>query len=418
MSVDGSGPPPDVTAGATDITSSHDATGDVVIRLDDVTSRAGDGTAPVRDLSLDVRRGELLALVGPPGCGTSTVLRLVNRLVEASAGSVLLDGRDVAGTDAVQLRRGLGFASRPGGLLPHQSARVAAATVPLLQGCDGAAARRSADEALELVGLDPWAAGDRLPSELGRDDQQRVAVARAVAAAPAVLLLDDPFGDVDPAERLRLQADLRRVLAARPTTVLLSTEDLDEAVNLADRIAVFSAGGVLEQVGSPATLLSAPANPFVLEFIGSDRGLRRLAVTPIRVEDLDQPTLLAPGDGVGYAATALELDNRSWGIVRDADTDALLGWVPRRSLTQAMRRGDEQGRVADWVEPFGATVQRSETLRTAFSVLLGQDLRWVPVLDGLTYVGVLTPDVVHTALRVSGSDLSGSDLSGSGSARP
>ncbi|WP_308470071.1 ATP-binding cassette domain-containing protein [Kineococcus rubinsiae] len=378
-----------------------------------MTSRPGDGVDPVRGLSLDVRRGELLALVGPPGCGTATVLRLVNRLVAAASGSVLVDGRDVAGTDAVQLRRGTGFVARPGGLLPHQSARAAAATVPALQGFDDAAARRCADEALELTGLDPWAAGDRLPSELGRDDQQRVATARAIAAGPAVLLLDDPFGDVDPAERLRLQADLRRVQEARRMTVLLATEDLDEAVNLADRIAVFSAGGVLEQVGDPGTLLSAPANPFVLEFIGSDRGLRRLAVTPLRVEDLDQPTLLAPGDGVGYAATALELDHRSWGIVRDADTDALLGWVTRRSLTQAMRRGDANGRVEDWIQAFGATVQRSETLRTAFSVLLGQDLRWVPVLDGLTYVGVLTPDVVHTALRSGGADPDGSNLGSS-----
>ncbi|WP_338073705.1 ATP-binding cassette domain-containing protein [Kineococcus siccus] len=365
----------------------------------DATSRPGAGVDPVRGLSLDVRRGEVVALVGPAGCGASTVLRLVNRLVATSAGAVLVDGRDVTGTDAVQLRRGTGFVARPGGLLPHQSARAAAATVPRLLGWDAAAARRSADEALELVGLDPWACGDRLPSELTREDQQRVALARAVAAGPAVLLLDDPFGDADPAERTRLQADLRHVRDTRPTTVLLATEDLDEAVQLADRIGVLSASGTLEQLDDPATLLSEPANEFVLRFIGSDRGLRRLAVTPIRVEDLDQPTVLAPGDGVGYAATALELDSRSWGIVRDADTAALLGWVPRRSLTQAMRRGDAHGRVADWVEGFGATVQSSETLRTGFSVLLGQDLRWVPVLDGATYVGVLTPDVVHTALR-------------------
>ncbi|WP_345711824.1 ATP-binding cassette domain-containing protein, partial [Kineococcus glutinatus] len=251
----------------------------------------------------------------------------------------------------------------------------------------------------ELVGLDPAEHGRRYPHELSGGQQQRVGVARALAADPPVLLMDEPFGAVDPVVRERLQREFARIQHELHKTVLLVTHDLDEAVRLGDRIAVFSAGGVLEQYADPATLLSAPANEFVVGFIGSDRGLRRLAVTPIRVEDLDQPTVLARGDGVAYASTALEVDSRSWGVVLDADEEHLLGWVSRGSLTDAMRGGARQGTVGDWLRPFEATIQRTETLRTGFSTLLGQDLRWVPVLEGDRYVGILTPDVVHDALR-------------------
>ncbi|WP_432523545.1 ABC transporter ATP-binding protein [Kineococcus sp. SYSU DK006] len=374
---------------------------DEVIRFEQVTKRYGrPGSAPaVGELTMGVRRGELVALVGPSGCGKSTILRMVNRLVEPTGGRVVVDGRDNAHVDAVALRRGIGYVIQAGGLLPHRTVRQNVATVPRLLGWDAAVVRTRTDELLELVGLDPWAHGDRYPAQLSGGQQQRVGVARALAADPPVLLMDEPFGAVDPVVRDRLQTEFRRIQQELGKTVLFVTHDLDEAVKLADRIAVFSVGGVLEQYAAPGTLLSDPASEFVVRFIGSDRGLRRLAVTPIRPEDLEHPLVLAPGDGVAYAATAMEVDGRSWALVLQGDPGRLVGWVPRGPLTEAMRRGERAGRVGDHVRPFDVTVQAVETMRTAFSTLLAQELRFLPVLDGEEFVGVLTPDVVHTALR-------------------
>ena len=387
-----------MTAGSEDPGPLDDAPGDEeVIRFEGVSKRYGRHDSPaVRHLDLAVRRGELVALVGPSGCGKSTILRMVNRLVEPTGGRVVVDGRDTARTDAVALRRGIGYVIQAGGLLPHRTVRQNIATVPKLLGWDPALTRRRGDELLELVGLDPWAHGDRYPAQLSGGQQQRVGVARALAADPPVLLMDEPFGAVDPVVRDRLQGEFRRIQRELRKTVLFVTHDLDEAVRIADRVAVFSTGGVLEQIADPATLLSAPASEFVVDFVGSDRGLRRLAVTPIRAEDLERPLVLAPGDGAAYAATALELDGRPWAVVLDG-SGRLLGWVPRGALLAA--RGNRAARVGDHVREFGTRIGAHEDLRSAFSALLAQELRFLPVLDGEEFLGVLTPDVVHTALR-------------------
>lgn len=379
-----------------------DTDDDVLLRFDGVGKRYRDGTDAVRDLTMDVRRGELLALVGPSGCGKSTILRMVNLLVRPTSGRVLLEGRDTARVDATELRRGIGYVIQAGGLMPHRTVRQNVATVPRLLGWDHTVSRARADELLELVGLDPWGHGDRYPAQLSGGQQQRVGVARALAADPPVLLMDEPFGAVDPVVRVRLQTEFRRIQTELGKTVLFVTHDLDEAIALADRIAVFSPRGTLEQLADPATLLSAPASEFVVEFTGSDRGLRRLAVTPLRPEDLERPVVLSPGDGAGYAATALEVDGRAWGVVRERQTGRLVGWVPRGSLVAAVRRGEREAAVARFVQRFDTTVQLRESMRSAFSTLMTQEQKFLPVLDGEEFVGILTPDVVHTALRSTG----------------
>jgi osmoprotectant transport system ATP-binding protein len=369
---------------------------DNVIRFEGVVKRYGRHDSPaVSHLDLTVRRGELVALVGPSGCGKSTILRMVNRLVEPSGGRIVVDGRDAAHTDVVALRRGIGYVIQAAGLLPHRTIRQNVATVPRLLGWDADVTRKRVDELLELVGLDGWAHGDRYPAQLSGGQQQRVGVARALAADPPVLLMDEPFGAVDPVVRDRLQTEFRRIQQELGKTVLFVTHDLDEAVKLADRIAVFSTGGVLEQIADPGTLLSAPASEFVVDFTGSDRGLRRLAVTPIRSDDLERPLVFAPRDGAAYAATALELDGRQWAVVLDGGR--LLGWVPRGPLVE--HRGDRLARVGDHTRRFPTTIDAGENLRTAFSALLAQELRFLPVLAGEEFLGFLTPDVVHTALR-------------------
>ncbi|MHB1065467.1 MAG: ABC transporter ATP-binding protein [Georgenia sp.] len=270
--------------------------GHPLIRFDGVRKAYDDGTVAVSGLDLEVYEHELLTLVGPSGSGKSTLLRMVNRLVEPTAGRVLLDGEDVAGQDPVALRRGIGYVIQNVGLFPHRTVAQNIATVPGLLHWDRARTRARVDELLELVGLDPAAHGPRYPHELSGGQRQRVGVARALATNPRVMLMDEPFGAVDPEGRRALQSEFRRIHTELGTTVLLVTHDIDEAVGLGDRVAVFSQGGHLEQIAAPGEVLAAPATAFVENFIGAARSLRMLAVTTLRAQDLE-PDAAAGEDG-------------------------------------------------------------------------------------------------------------------------
>ncbi|WP_328342306.1 ABC transporter ATP-binding protein [Micromonospora sp. NBC_00421] len=260
------------------------------ITLDGIRKQYPDGTEAVRELSLEVAAGELVVLIGPSGCGKSTVLRMVNRLIEPTAGRILLGDEDITRVDPVRLRRRIGYVIQNVGLFPHQTVTTNVGTVPRLLGWSKERIRQRSGELLELVGLDPAQFGRRYPHELSGGQRQRVGVARALAADPVVLLMDEPFSAVDPIVRTRLQEEFLRLQAEVRKTIVLVTHDLDEAVRLGDRIAVLSEGGRLEQYDTPAALLGAPASPFVREFVGADRGIRRLAVTPVTREVLDGET--------------------------------------------------------------------------------------------------------------------------------
>ncbi|MFG1870056.1 ABC transporter ATP-binding protein [Micromonospora arborensis] len=286
----------DVTPEAADVTQSPRAAS---ISLQGIQKRYPDGTEAVRDLSLDVRAGELVVLIGPSGCGKSTVLRMINRLIEPTGGRITLGDEDVTDVDPVRLRRRIGYVIQNVGLFPHQTVRANVATVPGLLRWPKSQTRARVDELLDLVGLDPAQFGGRYPHELSGGQRQRVGVARALAADPVVLLMDEPFSAVDPIVRARLQEEFLRLQAEVRKTIVLVTHDLDEAVRLGDRIAVLSEGGHLEQYDTPAALLGAPATPFVREFVGADRGIRRLAVTPLDRESLEP----VPGDAVADLPT-------------------------------------------------------------------------------------------------------------------
>jgi osmoprotectant transport system ATP-binding protein len=284
-----------------------------MIRFEHVTKRYPDGpnakggaggaggTTAVDDLSFDVAEGELVTLVGPSGCGKTTTMKMVNRLVEPDTGRVLLGGEDVAGVDPVRLRRTIGYVIQQVGLFPHRTVLDNTATVPALLGWKKARARERAAELLDLVGLDPGRYGHRYPEQLSGGQRQRVGVARALAADPPVLLMDEPFGAVDPVVRERLQTEFLNLQATVRKTVLLVTHDLAEAVRLGDRIAVYGQGRI-EQFDTPATVLGAPANPYVADFVGADRALRRLAVTPLTEADLDPVAGPATGPAAGQTA--------------------------------------------------------------------------------------------------------------------
>ncbi len=275
----------------------RDATADVMIRLDDVSKKFGDRAPAVDSLSLDIASGEIAVLIGPSGCGKTTTMRMINRLIEPTSGRIFLDGDDVTHVEVVQLRRRIGYVIQQVGLFPHQTVAANVATVPTLLGWDRARKQARVNELLELVSLDPGEYADRYPHELSGGQRQRVGVARALAADPPVLLMDEPFGAVDPIARDHLQEEFLALQAEVHKTVVFVTHDLDEAVRLGDRIAVLSVGGHLEQYADPATVLGAPATDFVRTFVGGDRSLKALSVTPLRDVRLEHV------DGKDYAST-------------------------------------------------------------------------------------------------------------------
>jgi osmoprotectant transport system ATP-binding protein len=278
-----------------------------VINFEHVTKRYPDGTVAVDDLTLEVPEGTLAVFVGPSGCGKTTSMRMINRMIEPTSGTLTVDGRDVTKVDPVKLRLGIGYVIQSAGLMPHLRVVDNVATVPVLRGESRRSARRSALGVLERVGLDPKLA-DRYPAQLSGGQQQRVGVARALAADPPILLMDEPFSAVDPVVREDLQTEILRLQSELRKTIVFVTHDIDEAIKLGDKVAVFGRGGVLQQYDAPARLLSNPANDEVAEFVGADRGYRGLQffhATGLPLHDIRhvaEPEInalaLSPGDWV------------------------------------------------------------------------------------------------------------------------
>ncbi|WP_228993027.1 ABC transporter ATP-binding protein [Streptomyces sp. DH8] len=369
-----------------------------MIRFEHVTKRYADGTTAVDDLSFEVAEGELVTLVGPSGCGKTTTMKMVNRLIEPTEGGIFLDGDDISTIDPVRLRRRIGYVIQQVGLFPHRTVLENTATVPHLLGWKRGKGRERAAELLDLVGLDPSVYGDRYPEQLSGGQRQRVGVARALAADPPVLLMDEPFGAVDPVVRERLQNEFLKLQAQVRKTVLFVTHDIEEAVRLGDRIAVYGQGRI-EQFDSPASVLGAPSTPYVADFVGADRGLKRLSVTPVEESDLDQPPVVHLDDPLAAATERLRSQGARWAVVLDG-RDNLHGWIPADATTGAATGGavrDHARRMEAWL-PLGAP------LKQAFATMLQHDAGWIAVVDeagGGRFLGVLTPARLHEALRRS-----------------
>jgi osmoprotectant transport system ATP-binding protein len=363
-----------------------------MITLDRVTKRYGADSVAVAELSLTVPDGEICVLVGPSGCGKTTTLRMINRLIEPSGGRILIDGTDVLKINPVQLRRSIGYVIQQGGLFPHRRVADNVATVPRLLGWDRGRVDARVRELLDLVGLDPNLYGRRFPHELSGGERQRVGVARALGADPPVLLMDEPFAAVDPITRQRLQQQLLELQAGLKKTIVFVTHDIEEATKLGDRIAVLSKGGVLEQYDTPSEVLGRPATAFVADFVGADRGVRRLAVVCIDPDDLFHPPLVTPELSMLDARSRVGGADSRWAVVVDDDAH-LLGWI---DLEPGLR-----GSVSDHLVPFDVQVPVGTSLRAAFGEMLQHDVRWIPVVDGDRYLGVLTPNRLHAAMRRS-----------------
>jgi osmoprotectant transport system ATP-binding protein len=264
-----------------------------VIRFEHLTKKFG-STLAVTDLSLEVDEGEIVMLLGPSGCGKTTTLKMVNRLIEPTSGKILVAGQDTSQVDPVRLRRGIGYVIQQSGLFPHMTVADNIGTVPRLLGWKESRILARVRELLELVGLDPDSDFTRLPRELSGGQAQRVGVARALAADPPVMLMDEPFGALDPLTRERLQEQLLRLQGIVRKTILFVSHDVEEAVRLGSRIALLNVGGVLEQYDTPVRLLGKPANDFVAGFMGRDRQLRRLSLLSIARAQLDPPAPSLP----------------------------------------------------------------------------------------------------------------------------
>ncbi|MFN2625538.1 MAG: betaine/proline/choline family ABC transporter ATP-binding protein [Mycobacteriales bacterium] len=362
-----------------------------MIELDRVTKRYGDTTV-VDELTLEVGVGELCVLVGPSGCGKTTTMKMINRLVEPTSGRIRVDGKDVLGLPVAELRRGIGYVIQHVGLFPHLSIEANVATVPRLLGWDKRRIQGRVAELLDLVGLEHARYARRYPHELSGGQRQRVGVARALAADPPVLLMDEPFGAIDPITRARLQQEFRRLQAELRKTVVFVTHDVDEAVLLGNRIAVLREGGVLEQYDTPAAILARPATAFVAEFVGSDRGLKQLSVTTVERSALETAVVVDAAATLSDARRLLRKADADLAVVIDA------GGAPVGALQRADASG--RGRVDGHARAL-PVVEVGSALKDAFAELLQQDHPVLAVVEDGRYVGVLTPGGVHRALRAS-----------------
>ena len=363
-----------------------DAAPTAAIRLERLTKRYPGAARPAVDgLDLTIPRGELVALVGPSGCGKTTTLKMINRLVEPTGGTVWLEGTDVRTMPVHELRRGIGYVIQQAGLFPHRKVAANIATVPQLAGWSKDRVAARVRELAELVELDPDLL-DRYPSALSGGQQQRVGVARALAADPPVLLMDEPYSAVDPIVRARLQDELIALQRRVQKTIVLVTHDIDEAIKLADRIAILKVGGILGQVGPPEELLRAPADDFVADFLGDDRGIKRLSLMRVAQARLSPGPVAAPGTPAAGARAVMADQETDWVAVVTAD-GRLAGWVGAAALA-------DDGTVDPAAaEPFAAVVHPDTTLKAALDTIVTSRTRVAVVVDGDgRYQGVLTLD--------------------------
>jgi osmoprotectant transport system ATP-binding protein len=371
-----------------------------LITFESVTKRYPGGTVAVDALDLQIPDGQTMVLVGPSGCGKTTTLRMINRLIDPSEGRIMLDGNDISTVEAPQLRRGIGYVIQQAGLFPHRTIEDNIATVPLLEGWNKAKARDRARELMDLVGLDADMAR-RYPYQLSGGQQQRVGVARALAADPPVLLMDEPFSAVDPIVRSSLQDELIRLQAELHKTVVLVTHDVEEAIKVGDQVAVFYPHGKIAQLDTPQHLLGSPADEYVENFLGFDRGIRRLAFFSAGQLDLENGTVL-PGDTtVEQARAAAQRCGESWVLVTDGNGKPQ-GWFALADLDSQPGR-ETLGTLSLPLAPLGHTFQVGrDSLRAALdATVLSRTGRAAGVDDQGRVLGITTYDRLRAAIQTA-----------------
>ena len=356
-----------------DFLSSSDGRG-VEIRLDDVSKvYAGTDEPAVEGVTMTIPAGEIVVFVGPSGCGKTTTMKMINRLIEPSSGTILIDGEDVMKLDGDELRRHVGYVIQQIGLLPHMTISENVALVPKMLGWDKGRTSKRVDELLDVTGLDPRVFGPRYPKQLSGGQQQRVGVARALAADPPVMLMDEPFGATDPITRDKLQNEFLRLQQELGKTIVFVTHDFDEAVKMGDRIAVLREQSRIAQYDRPSVILSHPAEQYVADFIGSGPSLKRLDLAEVRSLQLRQPMTVEPGDDGAAVAARADREGKAWVLALGK------GRRPRAWVTpdQLRARG-----VEATGEPAGPVVGSDATLRDALDAILRSPTDGAVVVDG------------------------------------
>ena len=367
----------------------------VTKRYDAPTGRNKDKPTPgaVNDLSLHVPAGKICCLVGPSGCGKTTSLKMVNRLIEPTSGKIMIDGVDAGTRELTELRRSIGYVIQQIGLFPHQTIGDNVATVPRLLGWPTSRLRERSEELLAIVGLDPAKYRDRFPSQLSGGERQRVGVARALAADPPIMLMDEPFGAVDPIVRDRLQNEFLRLQETIAKTILFVTHDIDEAIKMGDLVAVMQVGGHLAQYAPPSEILASPASEFVARFVGADRGLKRLSLTRVGELELQQPATAQPGDDAAEARGRALADPFNYLLLVD-EARRPIGWIAEEDIPA---NGVLTEELADAQSPI---LNRRTTLKDALSLLLDAGVQAGIVADRAGAVlGIVTADTIAELMR-------------------
>lgn len=383
-----------------------------MIQIESITKRYPDGTTAVDNLSLEIPDSSITVLVGPSGCGKTTTLRMINRMVEPSSGRILLDGADIHQQPVNALRRSMGYVIQNAGLFQHRTILDNIATVPRMLGWDKSRARKRASELMERVGLDSSLAR-RYPYQLSGGQQQRVGVARALAADPPVLLMDEPFSAVDPIVRKVLQEELLRIQEELGKTIVFVTHDIDEAIRLGDMIAVLRTGGKLAQFAPPDELLSHPADAFVEDFLGTDRGVRRLSFfTSAGLELTTVPVV--PVDATAAQVAERTTADTPYLLVTDAEGKPL-GWAEPKGLAG----GADSVPAADLIS-YGRPFEFGrESLRDALDCAVLSPTGWAVAVDDTgRVVGVTSQATIGAAIRSAHAEREGAGGAGGGRSGP
>ena len=366
-----------------------------MIQFDDVVKvYPGSDQPAVNHLTISVPEGETCAIIGPSGCGKTTAMKMVNRLIEPSGGTIFVGGKNVLKQNTIELRRSIGYVIQQVGLFPHFTIKDNVALVPNMLGWSKERTARRVDELLDIVGLDPSQFRDRYPRQLSGGQRQRVGVARALAADPPVMLMDEPFGAIDPITRDRLQNEFLRLQKQLKKTIMFVTHDIDEALKMGTLICILQVGGVLQQLDTPKNILSKPANPFVADFVGSDRGLKKL--TLVKVSEVMQTKPMVGN----YSDTGAEVIRQMQRYSMESlfivdDLKKLVGYI---TLEDAQANPDQP--ASQMISDIVATTEEEATMRDAFSAMLSYGIRFLPVLDNQKrLVGLVSAEDAQQLIR-------------------